>query len=403
LTAVLPTNFKKLEGFEGGKQLSRGSESLLAAFLYIYIERFVRLKDVERRRKLIELLTSLATNQKGSKLTCTAYILSIVENVFEIEDPNVAMAEFESTITLINLRNVVTELICKRLRKDTPPEIYSFQCSDISALTTFAKLFSVELGLFLLDNGCYERLEVYSPFAGQVLNAYMDESSSEGVVVGVLYHWIELEAYTGRLIDLRLQLDPETQLKRYPFECVPAMDKEYSSSYIALEGDGFTKRHSLVHEVYNCQLCFESKERNKMFTEIRCSCRLCNQCTVMSYKSGENNCPKCPEERPLDDHEVAVIETLMLSMSDLPMGDLSMSSIHSPTSSVNASNDDPKPLKGSAAKQVDSERICKICYDKPFAAAFMPCGHVICEGCSKKMTKCPYCKQRVGGVLKLHI
>lgn len=52
---------------------------------------------------------------------------------------------------------------------------------------------------------------------------------------------------------------------------------------------------------------------------------------------------------------------------------------------------------------IRSEKTCKICYDKIYNAAFLPCGHVLsCWECASACTKCPMCRKNITSVTKLY-
>lgn len=35
---------------------------------------------------------------------------------------------------------------------------------------------------------------------------------------------------------------------------------------------------------------------------------------------------------------------------------------------------------------------CPVCFDDKFCVALVPCGHLLCTGCSKAVTECPICR-----------
>lgn len=47
--------------------------------------------------------------------------------------------------------------------------------------------------------------------------------------------------------------------------------------------------------------------------------------------------------------------------------------------------------------------VCKICCDKDVAAAFLPCGHLVCcLDCAPAMRKCPLCGEVIKGTVKTY-
>ena len=38
---------------------------------------------------------------------------------------------------------------------------------------------------------------------------------------------------------------------------------------------------------------------------------------------------------------------------------------------------------------------CPICFEQPRDTLLMPCGHLLCKGCSEKMGACPICRAEV--------
>ena len=43
---------------------------------------------------------------------------------------------------------------------------------------------------------------------------------------------------------------------------------------------------------------------------------------------------------------------------------------------------------------------CKICFDSQISHTFNPCGHTVCENCSK-LSICPFCRINIVSVIKL--
>ncbi len=52
--------------------------------------------------------------------------------------------------------------------------------------------------------------------------------------------------------------------------------------------------------------------------------------------------------------------------------------------------------------KVNIKTECKICMDKQIDVT-LGCGHVLCTGCSDKVTQCPYCKEKVKTRIKIFI
>ena len=47
--------------------------------------------------------------------------------------------------------------------------------------------------------------------------------------------------------------------------------------------------------------------------------------------------------------------------------------------------------------------VCKICREKDVAAAFLPCGHLVCcLDCAPAMRKCPSCGEVIKGTVKTY-
>uniref|UniRef100_A0A182JW50 RING-type domain-containing protein n=1 Tax=Anopheles christyi TaxID=43041 RepID=A0A182JW50_9DIPT len=53
---------------------------------------------------------------------------------------------------------------------------------------------------------------------------------------------------------------------------------------------------------------------------------------------------------------------------------------------------------------VSDENCCKICYNRPFATVFIPCGHVVaCGKCAASVHKCPMCNQSYTSIQRIYI
>lgn len=48
---------------------------------------------------------------------------------------------------------------------------------------------------------------------------------------------------------------------------------------------------------------------------------------------------------------------------------------------------------------------CKICFDRPLATAFVPCGHSVCDRCADRpgAALCPFCKTPIEGRLSIYL
>jgi hypothetical protein len=47
--------------------------------------------------------------------------------------------------------------------------------------------------------------------------------------------------------------------------------------------------------------------------------------------------------------------------------------------------------------------VCKVCCEKDVAAAFLPCGHLVCcLDCAPAMRKCPLCGELIKGTVKTY-
>lgn len=52
----------------------------------------------------------------------------------------------------------------------------------------------------------------------------------------------------------------------------------------------------------------------------------------------------------------------------------------------------------------DDDKICKLCYSKPYDTVFIPCGHVVaCGKCASSTTKCPMCNERYTNILRIYL
>uniref|UniRef100_A0A061RYZ2 Protein tyrosine kinase n=1 Tax=Tetraselmis sp. GSL018 TaxID=582737 RepID=A0A061RYZ2_9CHLO len=45
---------------------------------------------------------------------------------------------------------------------------------------------------------------------------------------------------------------------------------------------------------------------------------------------------------------------------------------------------------------------CVVCYDTAACVALLPCGHVFCEECARRVQQCPICRKEVTGTLRIH-
>ncbi|KAI5095914.1 baculoviral IAP repeat containing 7 isoform X1 [Silurus meridionalis] len=52
-------------------------------------------------------------------------------------------------------------------------------------------------------------------------------------------------------------------------------------------------------------------------------------------------------------------------------------------------------------KQLQEERTCKVCMDKPVSLVFIPCGHlVVCSECAASLQHCPICRAVIRGSVR---
>ncbi|KAF4078333.1 hypothetical protein AMELA_G00198060 [Ameiurus melas] len=55
-------------------------------------------------------------------------------------------------------------------------------------------------------------------------------------------------------------------------------------------------------------------------------------------------------------------------------------------------------------KQLQEERTCKVCMDKPVSMVFIPCGHlVVCSDCAASLQHCPICRAVIRGSMRAFI
>ena|SRR3990167_78345 len=54
-------------------------------------------------------------------------------------------------------------------------------------------------------------------------------------------------------------------------------------------------------------------------------------------------------------------------------------------------------------EKVADDKICVVCLDLPQKTVFLECGHMCCcEVCSKKLTKCPICRNIISRVISVY-
>ena len=52
-------------------------------------------------------------------------------------------------------------------------------------------------------------------------------------------------------------------------------------------------------------------------------------------------------------------------------------------------------------RQLQEERTCKVCMDKPVSIVFIPCGHlVVCSDCATSLRHCPICRASIRGSVR---
>ncbi|ETN65792.1 hypothetical protein AND_002425 [Anopheles darlingi] len=56
-----------------------------------------------------------------------------------------------------------------------------------------------------------------------------------------------------------------------------------------------------------------------------------------------------------------------------------------------------------AETEASDDKLCKICYEKEYRTALIPCGHVTCVDCSLKFDKCPMCQSPIQNLQKLFL
>ncbi|XP_053339016.1 baculoviral IAP repeat-containing protein 7 [Clarias gariepinus] len=55
-------------------------------------------------------------------------------------------------------------------------------------------------------------------------------------------------------------------------------------------------------------------------------------------------------------------------------------------------------------KQLQEERTCKVCMDKPVSMLFIPCGHlVVCSECAASLRHCPICRAVIRGSVRAYM
>ncbi|CAL8259026.1 baculoviral IAP repeat-containing protein 7 [Gadus morhua] len=60
---------------------------------------------------------------------------------------------------------------------------------------------------------------------------------------------------------------------------------------------------------------------------------------------------------------------------------------------------DPTPEE--LLRQLQEERTCKVCMDKPVSIVFIPCGHlVVCSDCATSLRHCPICRASIRGSVR---
>ncbi|WP_366139432.1 RING-HC finger protein [uncultured Endozoicomonas sp.] len=58
----------------------------------------------------------------------------------------------------------------------------------------------------------------------------------------------------------------------------------------------------------------------------------------------------------------------------------------------------------SRIRELEDERKCKICLDKPADIVFTPCGHLCaCESCTGALRKCPICRMKIEKAIKTYV
>lgn len=50
------------------------------------------------------------------------------------------------------------------------------------------------------------------------------------------------------------------------------------------------------------------------------------------------------------------------------------------------------------------DKVCKVCYNRPYDTVFMPCGHVVaCRKCATSVSKCPLCNDQYTNIVRIYL
>lgn len=346
------------EGFVTYRQLRVGKEYLIPVLMYSLIERELKFEYKRKPRLRLMLEVHLPT-VKGIEKASISFILQLYENPKQAD----RMLEILGTeLGFINIHVAMLSLLRQDIEADFL-QCFSFTNSSLGPLIDFVRLFEVEIGLFLLDDDCYERLEIFSKTPGPVLNAYMLDIP-EGTAIGVLYHPSE-------------SIIPNVFLDRFPFKCVPNTGKDYQITFWDSQVP-IKQRHSLAYEVLYCQKCLAKKTKLEVCSGKKCACRVCRVC---ADNSGSSCVKGCEFYSP----------PIHLDQTQLP-----------PSTAQGVTEEIKVPSEQIREPEFNYKR-CKICMVNSFNVAFIPCGHVMCEKCAENSKKCVFCKKRINEQLKLHL
>lgn len=73
--------------------------------------------------------------------------------------------------------------------------------------------------------------------------------------------------------------------------------------------------------------------------------------------------------------------------------------------SLDGSDDERRPLLPTVQGSVQDPPAahCNICFVRPLAIVFTPCGHVLCRQCSDLVTECPFCRNAIESRMPVYI
>ena len=53
-------------------------------------------------------------------------------------------------------------------------------------------------------------------------------------------------------------------------------------------------------------------------------------------------------------------------------------------------------------EQKDESNLCKVCYNNEFNVVLTPCGHCLCDECSKNFKDCHICREPIVSFVKVY-